>query len=792
MSDPKNKLSQDVILPEPDRTILPPPESPFKGKIETAMKDSTQDWPQPLKAPEGAPNVLMIFGDDIGFGTPSAFGGPVNTPVFDRIAQQGLRYNDFHTTAVCAASRAAFLTGRNSHSVGYGCIPDNAAGFPGYNCIIPPSAAGVLEILRMNGYGTAWIGKADNTPTVEVSPAGPFDRWPTKGAEHFYGFFGAGVTQYYTPLWRNQTPVSPPKTPEEGYIFDDDMANEAIGWIQRQKSIYPDKPWILYYAPTSAKPPIAAPKEFSDKYRGKFDDGYDKLRERILARQLEMGIVPPGTKPAPGPDAIPAWDKLTDTDKKVGARMMEVFCGAVEHIDYQIGRVVEAIEQLGDLDNTLIIYCIGDNGPTPEGGLHGVMNKLSLFNGVPESLDEVAKHLDDFGGPNSAGGIPAAWAYATSGPYNYGKTVTSGGGCSTAFAISWPARIKDKGGIRSQFTHLIDVVPTILEAAGVPAPKVVNGIVQKPMDGVSITYTFDDAKAMDRRTTQHFELLGTRAMYRDGWWAGTRHGMDGISLIQAKPIVPFDEDVWGLSDRRSDFALATDLAAQHPAKLKELQALFDQEAAKYNVYPMANNGIEMLRIGTRPKLVAGNKASYGPGTVRLPEDGVIDIKNRSFSIIAEVESADGETEGVIVTDGGMTGGYALLVQNGKPTFIYNWLALERYTVASPDPLPKGKSTIRLDFAYDGGGLGKGGTATLSVNGKNVAEGRVANTVPNIFSWGDTFDVGEDCCTPVSPTYKVPFKFTGKINSVTIEAEPANLSPEHEKNLHEMHLAGVHD
>ena len=783
---------QDLKQDQPDRTILPPPESPFQGKIEIEMKNSTQDWPQPLKAPEGAPNVLLILGDDLGFGMPSSFGGVVNTPVFDRIAKQGLRYTNFHTTAVCAASRAAFLTGRNSHAVGFGMVPDNAAGFPGYNAMIPPSAANVLEILRVNGYGTAWIGKADNTPVYEVTPSGPFDRWPTKGAEYFYGFFGAGVTQYYTPLWRNHTPVRPPKTPEEGYIFDDDMANEAIAWIRRQKSTYPDKPWIMYYAPTSAKPPVAAPKAFSDKYRGKFDDGYDKMRERILAQQLAMGIVPPGTKPARGPDIIPAWDKVSDTGKKVGARMMEVEAGAVEHIDYQIGRVIDAIEQLGDLDNTLIIYTIGDNGPTPEGGLTGTMSKLSWINGFPETLDEVAKHLDDFGGPNSCGGIPAAWAYASDGPYNYGKMVTSGGGCSTATAISWPARIKDKGGLRSQFTHLIDVVPTILEAARVPAPKVINGIVQKPMDGVSMTYTFDDAKALERHTTQHFELTGSRAIYRDGWWAGTFHGLDGVTLRQAN-IVPFDKDVWELSDKRRDFGLATDLAAKHPEKLKELQALFDQEAAKYNVYPMADNAQEMYLIGTptRPTLVPGDKATYGPGTVRLPEGGVIDIKNRSFSVIAEVD-ADRETEGVIVTLGGATGGYALLVQNGKLTFIYNWLGLERYTVASTDPLPKGKSTIRMDFAYDGGGLGKGGTATLSVNGRKVAEGRVAHTVPYLFSWGDTFDVGEDWCTPVSPTYKVPFKFTGKIKSVTIEAQPANLSAEHEKNLHEMHRVAAHD
>ncbi len=700
----------------------------------------------------------------------SAFGGPVNTPVFDRIAKSGLRFTDFHTHAICAASRAALLTGRNGHSVGFGCLPETAVGFSGYNTIHPPKAADVLEILRMNGYGTAWIGKSDFTPSWEVTMAGPFDHWPTKGAEYFYGFFGPGVSQWYTPLWRNHTPVWPPKTPEEGYIFDDDMANEAIGWIDQQKSIHPDKPWILYYAPTSAKAPVAAPKEFIDKYRGKFDDGYDKLRERILARQIEMGIVPPGTKPSPGPDVIPPWDKLTDTDKKVGARWMEVFCGAVEHIDYQIGRIVDFIEQSGDLDNTLIIYIAGDNGPDPEGGLHGIMNKLTYVNGIPESLDDVAKHMDEFGGPKSFGCYPVGWAYATSGPYSYGKMVTSGGGCSVAVAISWPARIKNKGGLRPQFTHEIDICPTILEAAGVPAPKVVNGTVQEPMAGVSMTYTFDDATAKDRHTTQYFELTGSRAIYQDGWWAGTLHGLDGVTTVQAKPIVPFDKDIWQLYDRRNDFGLATDLAAQHPEKLKELQALFDHEARKYDVYPMADNPVEMRMFGTPPALVAGNKASYGPDTQRLPEDGVIDIKNRSFSIVAEVENPDGNAEGMINTCGGETGGYALMIQNGKPTFIYNWVALERYTITSPDPLPKGKSTIRLDFAYDGGGLGKGGTATLLVNGTKVAEGRIAKTVPFLFSMAETFDVGMDWCTPVSPTYKVPFKFTGKIKLVTIEAK----------------------
>ena len=442
------------------------------------------------------------------------------------------------------------------------------------------------------------------------------------GAEYFYGFFGAGVSQWYPPLWENTTPLRPPKTPEEGYHLEADMADKTVAWIQRQKSIHPEKPWIAYYAPNGHKPPVGVPSEYIKKYRGKFDDGYDKLRERILARQKELGIVPADTKLAPRPAALPPWDKLTDTDKKVGARWMEVFCGAVEYTDYQVGRIVEAIEQTGDLDNTLIIYIAGDNGPTPEGGLHGSMNKLSYFNGVPESLDDLAKQIDDFGGPKSHGSYPAAWAYATSTPFTYGKDGGLGRGQQHGHAVfSWPARIKDKGGIRRQFHHLIDVAPTILESAGVPEPKRVNGVDQMPMHGVSMLYTFDDAKAKDRRTTQYFELSGGRAIYHDGWWAGTRHGQDGVICCAAG--TPFDKDVWELYDMRSDFGHATDLAAKNPEKLKELQALFDSEARRYNVYPMADD-IKALLTAERPELVSGNKASYGPGTVRLPEDAVIE------------------------------------------------------------------------------------------------------------------------------------------------------------------------
>lgn len=748
-----------------DRTVLPPPEPPFRGEIHQAYKDSKPDYPQSLKAPKGAPNVLLIMGDDIGYAHMSAFGGPANTPVFDRLSAQGLRFSNFHTTPVCSASRAALLTGRNAHSVGMGFVPEGAVGFPGYNATIQRSSATVFEILRQNGYGTAWIGKTHLTPLHETSSAGPFDRWPIgMGAEYFYGFFGAGVSQWYPPLWENTTPLRAQKTPEQGYHLEADMADRTIGWIERQKSIYPEKPWMVYYAPNGHKPPVGVPREWIDKYRGMFDDGYDKLRERILARQKELGIVASDTKLAAMPASLPAWDTLGDTDKKVGARWMEVFCGSVEYTDFQIGRIIDAIAETGDLDNTLIIYLAGDNGPTPEGGLHGTMNKLSTFNGVPESLDDLAKQIDDFGGPNSHGSYPAAWAYATSTPFTYGKEVASGGGCSTALAISWPARIKNLGSIRPQFHHLIDVLPTILECAGLPEPKRVDGADQKPMQGVSMVYAFDDGAAADRHTTQYFELLGGRAIYHDGWWAGTRHGFDGVVHGHA---VPYDQDVWELYDMRSDFGQANDLAEQNPEKLKELQALFDSEARKYNVYPLADD-LTALLTAERPKLVAGNKASYGPGTVRLPEDGVINIKNRSFSVVAEVENPGGNAEGVLVTLGGETGGYTLLVQDGKPTFHYNFLGLERYTIASSQPLPAGPSTISFDFAYDGGGMGKGGTGTLTINGSKVGEGRIERTQPVVFSTDDTFDVGEDWGTPVSPTYAPPFKFTGKLKKVTVE------------------------
>ena len=749
-----------------ERSILPPPDPPFRGEINVAFTDSKADFPEPLRAPEGAPDVLIIVGDDIGYGHMGAFGGPARTPTFDRLAEQGLKYTHYHVTAVCSASRACLLTGRNSHSVGMGVIPETSTGFPGYNALIPRSAATVFEILRQNGYGTAWIGKTHLTPLHEATVAGPFDRWPGgMGAEYFYGFFGAGVSQWHPPLWENTTPLEAPRTPEQGYHLEADMADRTIAWIERQKSIHPEKPWIAYFAPNGHKPPVGVPSEYMERYRGEFDDGYDQLRERILARQKELGIVASDTKLAPRPAGIPAWEDLSDTDKKVGARWMEIFCGALEHTDHQAGRLVEAVEQMGDLENTLIIYLAGDNGPSPEGGLHGTLNKLSYFNGVAESLDEVAGHIDDLGGPKSHGAYPAAWAYATATPFTYGKGVTSGGGCSTAAVVSWPARIKDHGGIRRQFHHHIDITPTILESAGVPAPTRVNGVEQKPMEGVSMLYTFDDAQAPDRHTTQYFELTGTRAIYHEGWWAGTRHGQDGLTASAG--TVPFDQDVWELYDMTSDFGHATDLAAEHPQKLAELQAIFDREARKHNVYPLADNILALLSA-ERPRLVSGNKASYRPGTVRIPEDAVINTKNRSFTLTAELENPDGNAEGILVTVGGETGGYALVVQNAKPTFHYNWLGRERYTITSTQPLPDGPCTIRFDFAYDGGGAGKGGTGTLSVNGSKVAEGRIDKTVPVVFSTDDTFDVGEDWGTPVSPTYQPPFKFTGTLNQVTIE------------------------
>ncbi len=751
-----------------DRTVLPPPDPSFRGEIAMSFEDSTPDFPEPLAAPEGAPNVLLIMGDDIGFGHMSAFGGPARTPVFDRLAAQGLSYTNFHTTPVCAASRAALLTGRNSHAVGMGCVPEASAGFPGYNSSIPRSAATVFEILRQNGYGTAWIGKTHLTPMHEITPAGPFDRWPVgMGAEYFYGFFGPGVSQWNPPLWENTTPKEAPKTPEEGYHLEADMADKTIEWIRREKSIHPGAPWFAYYAPNGHKPPVGVPKEWIDKYRGEFDDGYDKLRDRILARQKELGIVPPETQLSVWPEALPSWDELSDLDKKVGARWMEVFCGAVEHTDYQVGRLIDAVSEMGELENTLIVYLAGDNGPTPEGGLHGIMNKLSYYNGLTESLEDLAARMDEFGGPTSHGCYPAAWAYATSTPYAYGKMVTSGGGCSTAAVVSWPAGITDQGGMRRQFHHLIDVVPTILESVGVPEPTRVNGIDQQAMDGVSMAYTFDDAAAADRRTTQYFELTGSRAIYHDGWWAGTRHGLDGVTAT-TKEIVPFDQDRWELYDLRNDFGLANDLAATHPEKLAEMQAFFDREARANNVYPMVNNSFELL-TAQRPRLIDGDEATYLPGTIRLPEDAVVDIKNRSFAVIAKIDNPNGDAEGMLATLGGETGGFAFFVRDGKPTFQYNWVSLEEYTITSTEPLPAGESTIRFDFAYDGGGMGKGGTGTLSINGRPVAEGRIEKTVPIYFSTDDTFDVGEDWGTALSSAYEPPFRFTGTLKDITITA-----------------------
>ena len=547
------------------------------------------------------------------------------------------------------------------------------------------------------------------------------------------------------------------------------MADKAIGFIQQNKTIHPDRPWFMYYAPAGHKPPIAAPRDFIERNRGKFDAGYDQMREDILARQLEMGIVPEGTQIAPWPERLPHWDELTELDQKVGARWMEVFNAAVEHTDYQVGRVLDAIEEMDDLDNTVVIWIAGDNGASPEGGLHGIMNKMTYTNSVPESLEDQAARMDEFGGPTSHGSYPAAWGYSTSTPYNYGKMVTSGGAISTAMTISWPGKIKDPGGLRTQFTHLIDVVPTILEIVGVPEPTRVNGIDQMPMEGVSMLYAMDDADAEELHNEQYFELTGGRAMVQDGWWAITRHGLDGVSGTQAGPIPAFEDDVWELFDKNNDFSLSTDLAAQHPERLAELQVLFDRDARRYNVYPMANNPLDYLKV-EKPKLVHGDKVSYGPGTIRLPEDAVIDIKNRSFSIIAEVANANGGTEGLLVTNGGETGGYAFVVQDGKPVFHSNYLGLEQYTVASTEALPEGNSTIRFDFTYDGGGWGKGGTGTLSINDKLVGEGRIEQTVPFVYAFDESFDVGEDWGTPVSPTYKVPFAFSGTIKQVTIEAK----------------------
>ena len=746
--------------------VLPRPEPPFKGHIGRTVQESTKDFPQEVKAPKGAPNILLILTDDVGFGASSTFGGPIPTPTFDRLAKEGLRYTQFHTTALCSPTRAALLTGRNHHSANTGIIMEGATGFPGYNSLMSKSVGSFAEVLRQNGYNTAWYGKNHNVPDWQNSQAGPFDLWPTGlGFEYFYGFIGGDTSQWAPAIFEGIKPIEPPHD-QKDYFFDHDMADHAIARIQMLHAVAPDKPWLAYFAPGTAHAPHHAPKEVIASFKGQFDQGWDKVREETIARQKAMGIIPADTKLTVRSEGIPAWDSLDADHKKVYAHMMEVYAAALTNCDREIGRVLDAIAEMGELDNTLVIYIQGDNGASAEGGQQGLLNEMAFFNATPEDFNEVMRHMDDLGGPTTFNHYPIGWAHAMDTPFQWTKQIASHfGGTRNGMVISWPARIKDKDGIRPQFHSVIDIAPTIYEAVGVLAPSVLNGVPQKPIEGVSMVYTFDTAKAPSTHRTQYFEMFANRAIYNDGWVAATTPPLPPWA---SGKTIPIDDYKWELYDVTKDFSEANNLAAQNPKKLRELQELFWIEAAKYNVLPLDNSKLERMNVDNRPSLTRGrSEFTFYPGMNRIPEGSAPSILNKSFRVTANVSIPSNGADGVIVTQGGRFNGWGLYLLDGKPVFHYNLVGVQRYNVAGPDKLSPGAHTVVLDFKYDGAGVGKGGIATLSVDGKKINQVTFARTIPFRISADETLDIGEDTGTPVSEDYHIPFKFTGTIAKVVI-------------------------
>lgn len=782
LGEPANAPSDTL-----DRTSLPIREPRPAEVAELDARNAKAPPRFEVKAPANAPNVIIILIDDMGFGQPSAFGGPVHMPTLEKLAEGGLRYNQFHTTALCSPSRAALLSGRNHHVNNMGSITEMATAFPGQTGQRPNSVAPLAEMLRLNGYSTAAFGKSHETAAWEVSPSGPTDRWPTRsGFDHFYGFIGGETNQWSPAIYQDMSRIEVPNDPN--YHFMTDMADRAIRWTSSQKSLTPDRPFFVYFAPGATHAPHHAPAEWIAKYKGKFDQGWDKVREETLARQIKLGIVPEGTKLAPKPKAIKDWDTLSADEKRLFARQMEVFAGFGEHTDYEIGRLIQSIEDMGHLDNTLIFYVAGDNGASAEGGMNGVFNELTYFNGVPETVPDILKQFDKLGGPDSYPHFAAGWAVAGCTPFTWTKQIAgSYGGCRNGLVVHWPKGIAAKGEIRSQWHHVIDVAPTILEAAGLPEPKSVNGTEQKAIDGVSMGYSFAGANAADRRTTQYFEIFGNRGIYHEGWLAHTVHK----APWEPKPRASLLNDTWELFHVSQDFSAATDLAAQNPAKLAELQALFMKEAIANQATPLDDRLFERFSAALvgRPDLMGGRTSlTVYEGMTGMTENVFINIKNRSHSITAETVIPEGGANGVIIAQAGKFGGWSLYLKDGIPIYAYNFLGLETTKVAASEAVPTGKATIRFEFAYDSPGMGKGGIGTIFVNGTKVGEGKIARTQPGIFSGDEGADVGLDGETSVSDDYKQGDNtFTGKIQKVTVEVGPMKLSAADADELEQMKL-----
>jgi len=768
------------------RTVLPIPDRPRTGLITYDAKDPDTKFPPitTLRPPKGAPNVLIVLIDDAGFGSSSAFGGPCYTPTAELLASGGLKYNRFHTTALCSPTRQAMLTGRNHHTVGMGGITEIASGSPGYNSILPNTCAPLARTLKLNGYATAQFGKCHEVPVWETSPAGPFDAWPTGGGgfEYFYGFIGGEANQWYPSLYEGTTPVEVKKTPQEGYHLMEDMTDKAINWIGQQQALIPDKPFFAYFAPGATHAPHHVPKEWADKYKGKFDQGWDKLREETIARQKKLGVIPQNCELTQRHKEIPSWDEMPAALKPVLARQMEIYAGFLEYTDHHVGRLVEGLKKLNLLDNTLIYYIIGDNGASAEGTLNGTYNEMINFNGAAalETPEFLTARLDKLGGPESYNHYAVGWAHAMNTPYQWTKQVASHwGGTRNGTIVHWPKGIKGKGELRSQFHHVIDVAPTILEAAGLPEPTFVNGVQQHPIEGVSMAYSFNDAQAPERRETQYFEMFGNRGIYHKGWTAVTRHKTPWLLIGEKVPA--FDDDNWELYDTGKDWSQANNLAKQMPQKLHELQRLWLIEAVRFNVLPLDDRLAERINSDTagRPVLIKGKTQILFGSMGRLSENSVLNLKNKSHSVTAEIVVPATGAEGVIVAQGGNIGGWSLYAKGGKLKYCYNLLGIQQFYAGSADKLPAGEHQVRMEFAYDGGGLGKGGVASLFVDGKKVGEGRIAATAAMIFSADDGCDVGVDTGSPVSPDYgSRGNEFSGRVKGVQLAIAEAAVSADH--------------
>ena len=750
-----------------DRTTLPirEPERPTYKELD--VRNTTPPKRFEVKAPEGAPNVVIVLIDDMGFGVADAFGGPIPMPTLDKLANNGLKYTRFHTAALSAPTRIALLTGYNHHSNNMGSITETATSYPGNTAVRPQSITPMAEVLRQNGYNTAQFGKCHEVPPWQISVSGPQNQWPShSGFEKFYGFLGGETNQWSPLIYDGVTLVEPPRDPN--YHFTTDMTNQAIDWVRAQHALTPDKPFFIYYAPGATHAPHHVAREWIEKNKGKFDQGWDKLREQTLERQKQLGIVPQNTKLAAKPSDIKDWETLTPDEKKLFTHQMEVYAGFAEQTDFEIGRLVSTLEDMGIMDNTVIIYIAGDNGGRAEGQMNGMYNEMTYFNYVPETVPDMLKHYDEWGSPSTYPHFAAGWAVALDAPFAWTKQVASDfGGVRNGMVISWPAGIKPKGEIRTQFGHVIDIAPTIYEIAHIPAPKEVNGIKQDPIEGTSLAYTFGDAGAKERHTVQYFEIFGNRAIYNDGWFARTIHRVPW----NYKPLQTLQEDKWELYNTNEDFSLAVDLSSSNPDKLKLMEDLFMKEGEKYHVLPIDDRGIERTdaAIAGRPTVMGGKTSmTLCEGMKGLGADIFLSLQNTSYTITSDVQVAD-HGNGVIICQGGRFGGLTFYLKDGKPIFTYNYLGLQQYNVTSSQALKPGKHTLVYDFKYDGGGAGKGGTGTILVDRKKVAEARIEITQQGLFSVDDLADVGTDEGTPVV-NYGLSPEFNGKIDKINIEVK----------------------